>query len=86
MDLLAVAVALLAAVCLRLRHIINLKNKVLVQFIDENIKLKDTITDLEIEIERCYKVIRTLRDRQDDDSDGDSDSNASSCVGLERMA
>jgi len=64
--ILAVAVALLAAVCLKLCHTIDFKNKELVKFIDENRDLKDAIMDMELEIQRSNEVIRALRDRQDD--------------------
>ena len=49
--LLAVAVAVLAAVCLRLSHAIKFKNKVLVRFLDENMKLKDEVRRLNDVIE-----------------------------------
>ena len=58
--ILALAVALLAAVCLRLRHNIDRKNKALVNFIDENRDLKDAILDMEIELQRQCDLIRTL--------------------------
>ena len=64
--ILAVAVALLAAVCLKLCHTIDFKNKALVKFIEENRDLKDAIMDMELEIQRSNEVIRALRDRQDD--------------------
>ena len=64
--ILAVAVALLAAVCLKLCHTIDFKNKGLVKFIEENRDLKDAIMDMELEIQRSNEVIRALRDRQDD--------------------
>ena len=65
-HILAVAVALLAAVCLKLCHTIDFKNKRLVKFINENIDLKDAIMDMKLEIQRSNEVIRALRDRQDD--------------------
>lgn len=65
-HILAVAVALLAAVCLKLCHTIDFKNKRLVKFINENSDLKDAIMDMELEIQRRNEVIRALRDRKDD--------------------
>ena len=67
-HILALVVALLAAVCLKLCHTIDFKNKRLVKFINENSDLKDAIMDMELEIQRSNEVIRALRDRQDDDS------------------
>ena len=65
--ILALAVALLAAVCLKLCHTIDFKNKALVKFIDENIDLKNDIMEMEIELQRQCDLIRALRDRHDDD-------------------
>jgi hypothetical protein len=65
--ILAVAVALLAAVCLKLCHTIDFKNKALVKFIDENIDLKDAIMDMEIELQLQCDLILTFREKQDDD-------------------
>lgn len=53
--ILAVAVAVLAVVCLRLCHIINCKNRALINFINENMKLKDSILDMEQELQRLMK-------------------------------
>ena len=64
--ILAVAVALLAAVCLKLCHTIDFKNKGLVKFIDENRDLKNAIMEMEIELQRKCDLIRALRDRLDD--------------------
>ena len=65
--ILAVAVALLAAVCLKLCHTIDFKNKALVKFIDENSDLKDAIMEMEIELQRQCDLILTFREKQDDD-------------------
>ena len=43
--ILALAVALLAAVCLKLCHTIDFKNKALVKFIDENSDLKNALRE-----------------------------------------
>ena len=65
--ILAVAVALLAAVCLKLCHTIDFKNKGLVKFIDENRDLKDAIMD--IELQRQCDLICALREKLGDDGD-----------------
>ena len=69
--ILAVAVALLAAVCLKLCHTIDFKNKALVKFIDENLDLKNAIMEMEIELQRQCDLIRALREKLGDDGDGD---------------
>ena len=69
--ILAVAVALLAAVCLKLCHTIDFKNKALVKFIDENSDLKNDIMEMEIELQRQCDLIRALREKLGDDGDGD---------------
>ena len=66
-HILALVVALLAAVCLKLCHTIDFKNKALVKFIDENIDLKDAIMDMEIELQRQCDLIRALREKLGDD-------------------
>ena len=65
------AVALLAAVCLKLCHTIDFKNKALVKFIDENRDLKNAIMEMEIELQRQCDLIRALREKLGDDGDGD---------------
>lgn len=70
-HILAVAVALLAAVCLKLCHTIDFKNKTLVKFIDENSDLKNAIMDMEIELQRQCDLICALREKLGDDGDGD---------------
>ena len=65
--ILAVAVALLAAVCLKLCHTIDFKNKGLVKFIDENSDLKNAIMEMEIELQRQCDLIRALREKLGDD-------------------
>ena len=70
-HILAVAVALLAAVCLKLCHTIDFKNKALVKFIDENSDLKNAIMEMEIELQRQCDLIRALREKLGDDGDGD---------------
>ena len=70
-HILAVAVALLAAVCLKLCHTIDFKNKALVKFIDENSDLKNAIMEKEIELQRQCDLIRALREKLGDDGDGD---------------
>ena len=69
--ILAVAVDLLAAVCLKLCHTIDFKNKGLVKFIDENRDLKNAIMEMEIELQRQCDLIRALREKLGDDGDGD---------------
>ena len=69
--ILVVAVALLAAVCLKLCHTIDFKNKGLVKFIDENRDLKNAIMEMEIELQRQCDLIRALREKLGDDGDGD---------------
>jgi hypothetical protein len=64
-----VAVALLAAVCLKLCHTIDFKNKGLVKFIDENRDLKNAIMEMEIELQRQCDLIRALREKLGDDGD-----------------
>ena len=70
-HILAVAVALLAAVCLKLCHTIDFKNKTLVKFIDKNSDLKNAIMDMEIELQRQCDLICALREKLGDDGDGD---------------
>ena len=70
-HILAVAVALLAAVCLKLCHTIDFKNKALVKFIDKNSDLKNAIMDMEIELQRQCDLICALREKLGDDGDGD---------------
>lgn len=70
-HILAVAVALLAAVSLKLCHTIDFKNKALVKFIDENSDLKNAIMDMEIELQRQCDLICALREKLGDDGDGD---------------
>ncbi len=70
-QILAVAVALLAAVCLKLCHTIDFKNKALVKFIDENRDLKNAIMEKEIELQRQCDLICALREKLGDDGDGD---------------
>lgn len=70
-HILAVAVALLAAVSLKLCHTIDFKNKALVKFIDENSDLKNVIMDMEIELQRQCDLICALREKLGDDGDGD---------------
>ena len=70
-HILAVAVALLAAVSLKLCHTIDFKNKALVKFIDENRDLKNAIMEMEIELQRQCDLIRALREKLGDDGDGD---------------
>ena len=70
-HILAVAVALLAAVCLKLCHTIDFKNKALVKFIDENSDLKNAIMEMEIELQRQCDLICALREKLGDDGDGD---------------
>ena len=70
-HILAVAVALLAAVSLKLCHTIDFKNKALVKFIDENSDLKNAIMDMEIELQRQCDFICALREKLGDDGDGD---------------
>ena len=70
-HILAVAVALLAAVCLKLCHTIDFKNKALVKFIDENSDWKNAIMEREIELQRQCDLIRALREKLGDDGDGD---------------
>ena len=69
--ILALAVALLPAVCLKLCHTIDFKNKTLVKFIDENSDLKNAIMEREIELQRQCDLIRALREKLGDDGDGD---------------
>ena len=64
--ILAVAVALLAALCFWQSYVIERRNETLVRYTDEIMKLKDAIMDMELEIQRSNEVIRALRDRQDD--------------------
>ena len=64
--ILAVAVALLAALCFWQSYVIERRNETLVRYTDEIMKLKDDIMDMEFEIQRSNEVIRALRDRQDD--------------------
>ena len=68
-HILAVAVALLAAVCLKLCHTIDFKNKALVKFINENSDLKNAIMEMEIEQQRQCDLIRALREKLGDDGD-----------------
>ncbi len=68
--ILALAVALLAAVCLKLSHTIDFKNKAQVKFIDENRDLKDAIMDMEIELQRQCDLICALREKLGDDGGG----------------
>ena len=70
-HILALVVALLAAVCLKLCHTIDFKNKALVKFIDENIDLKNAIMDMEIELQRQCDLICALREKLGDDDGGD---------------
>ena len=70
-HILAVAVALQAAVCLKLCHTIDFKNKALVKFIDENSDLKNAIMEMEIELQRQCDLICALREKLGDDGDGD---------------
>ena len=70
-HILAVAVALLAAVSLKLCHTIDFKNKALVKFIDENRDLKNAIMEMEIELQRQCDLIRAPREKLGDDGDGD---------------
>ena len=67
-HILALAVALLAALCFWQSYVIERRNETLVRYTDEIMKLKDAIMDMELEIQRSNEVIRALRDRQDDDS------------------
>ena len=67
--ILAVAVALLAAVCLKLCHTIDFKNKALVKFIDENSDLKNALREMKIELQRQCDLIRALREKLGDDGD-----------------
>ena len=69
-HILALVVALLAAVCLKLCHTIDFKNKALVKFIDENSDLKNDIMEMEIELQRQCDLIRALREKLGDDGDG----------------
>ncbi len=71
-HILALVVALLAAVCLKLCHTIDFKNKALVKFIDENSDLKDAIMEMEIELQRQCDLIRALREKLGDCAHGDS--------------
>ena len=64
-HILALVVALLAAVCLKLCHTIDFKNKALVKFIDEKSDLK------EIELQRQCDLIRALWEKLGDDDGGD---------------
>ena len=69
--ILAVAVAVLAAVCLKLCHTIDFKNKALVKFINENSDLKNAIMEMKIELQRQCDLIRALREKLGDDDGGD---------------
>ena len=66
-HILALVVALLAAVCLKLCHTIDFKNKGLVKFIDENSDLKNALREMKIELQRQCDLIRALREKLGDD-------------------
>ena len=64
--ILAVAVAVLAAVCLGLCFTIGSKDDRLARLADENRELRDSILEMELELERNSELIRTLSGRQHD--------------------
>ncbi len=45
------------------------------RFIDENMKLKDDILELELELERNCKPVRTLSDKQNTDEGAEHQGN-----------
>ena len=69
--ILAVAVALLAALCFWQSYVIERRNETLVRYTDEIMKLKDAIMEMELEIQRSNEVIRALREKLGDDGGGD---------------
>ena len=69
-HILALAVALLAALCFWQSYVIERRNETLVRYTDEIMKLKDAIMDMEIELQRQCDLIRALREKLGDDGDG----------------
>ena len=69
-NILALAVALLAALCIWQSYVIERRNETLVRYTDEIMKLKDAIMDMEIELQRQCDLIRALREKLGDDGDG----------------
>ena len=67
--ILAVAVALLAALCFWQCNIIKYKDDRLAKLADEISEQKDTILELELELQRNSETIRALNDKQTNDSD-----------------
>ena len=70
--ILAVAVAVLAAVCLGLCFTIGSKDDRLTRLADENHELRDCILEMELELERNSERIRTMSGRQRDNGGGDA--------------
>ena len=68
--ILALAVALLAALCFWQSYVIERRNETLVRYTDEIMKLKDAIMEMELEIQRSNEVIRALREKPGDDGGG----------------
>ena len=70
-HILALAVALLAALCFWQSYVIECRNETLVRYTDEIMKLKDDIMEMEIELQRQCDLICALREKLGDDGDGD---------------